>query len=158
MGRKVRKKKKKINLSITENGKMRRINGRKGRKLGEKKKEEVKVKEKGVCSLGIILPCFSLFSLHTSALKMEAIISYETPEYMYQTTRRDVPGGSILHSHRRENLKFKFFFNFPFPSSFAFSTVFSCPSVPWPTYISYSYGTIKPILVASRSKAWVCGR
>jgi hypothetical protein len=45
------------------------------------------------------------FSLaHLSILKMEAIRSSETSVHT-RSTRRHIPGGGILYSHRCENLK-----------------------------------------------------
>jgi hypothetical protein len=39
------------------------------------------------------------------ALMMEAVSSSETSVNIYQTTRRDFPEDSHLHTRRRENLK-----------------------------------------------------
>jgi hypothetical protein len=36
---------------------------------------------------------------------MEAVHTSETSVYSNDTTRRYIPGGSNLHTHRRENLK-----------------------------------------------------
>jgi hypothetical protein len=36
---------------------------------------------------------------------MEAASTYETPVNFYQTTRRNIPEDSRLHTRRRENLK-----------------------------------------------------
>jgi hypothetical protein len=53
----------------------------------------------------------SVYCLHhqgdewLNALMMEAVRTSETSVNFYQTTRRDVPEGCHLHTHRRENLK-----------------------------------------------------
>jgi hypothetical protein len=39
-------------------------------------------------------------------LIMEAVSTPETSENFYQTTRRNIPEDSHLHTRRRENLKF----------------------------------------------------
>jgi hypothetical protein len=39
------------------------------------------------------------------ALMMEAVSTSETSVNIYQTTLRNIPGDSHLHTHRRENLK-----------------------------------------------------
>jgi hypothetical protein len=40
-----------------------------------------------------------------SALMMEAASTFETSANFYQTTRRNIPEDSHLHTRRRENLK-----------------------------------------------------
>jgi hypothetical protein len=42
-------------------------------------------------------------------LMMEAECISETSIYFNETTRRYVPEGYILHTRRRENLKFRYF-------------------------------------------------
>jgi hypothetical protein len=41
----------------------------------------------------------------TIVLMMEAVSTYETSVNFYQTTRRNIPEDSHLHTRRRENLK-----------------------------------------------------
>jgi hypothetical protein len=40
------------------------------------------------------------------ALMMEMVSTSETSVNFYQTTRRNIPEGSHIHTRRRENLKF----------------------------------------------------
>jgi hypothetical protein len=39
------------------------------------------------------------------ALMMETVSTFETSVYFYETTRRNIPEDSLLHTRRRENLK-----------------------------------------------------
>jgi hypothetical protein len=49
--------------------------------------------------------CCSIIRVVMIALMMEAARTSETPVSFYQTTRRNSPKGSHLHTRRRENLK-----------------------------------------------------
>jgi membrane-bound lytic murein transglycosylase MltF len=48
------------------------------------------------------------------ALMMEAVRSSETSVNFYQTTRRNIPEDSHLHTRRRENLKSHYYFIYRF--------------------------------------------
>jgi hypothetical protein len=54
-----------------------------------------------VCSL--VYMCIGYWQ--TNRVLTEAVSSSETSVKMYQTTRYNIPEGSSLHTHRRENLK-----------------------------------------------------
>jgi hypothetical protein len=43
--------------------------------------------------------------MRTTQLLMEAVSTSETSVNLYETTRRDIPEDSHLHTRRRENLK-----------------------------------------------------
>jgi hypothetical protein len=46
------------------------------------------------------------------ALIMEAVITPETSVNFYQTTQRNIPEDSLLHSRHRDNLKYHFFITY----------------------------------------------
>jgi hypothetical protein len=51
-----------------------------------------------------VAPC-SLVEVFHQALMMEAVSTYETSVNFYQTTRRNIPEDSHLHTRHQENLK-----------------------------------------------------
>jgi hypothetical protein len=69
-----------------------------------------------VClSIRMILGPFSLVEVYRRfvAMMMEAVSTSETSVNCYQTTRRNIPEDSHLHTRRRENLKSHLIFLLP---------------------------------------------